>query len=105
MSERLDISSRRSSSISGVERRGARLLSDAVIGIGREVFADFEDGFELAVRAQAARDLRGSQRMAFLVREVVQDFSLERNHGGRGFLAGLDAGLMIRIDIDQAGVK
>ena len=56
---------RPSTTVGRVERRRARLLADAVVGIGGEVFADFEDRLKILVRADAAGDLRRGQGVDF----------------------------------------
>jgi hypothetical protein len=40
-----------------------------------------------------------------LLLEKLEDFQLQRDDGSGGFLASLDARLMIGVDVDQGGIE
>jgi len=92
--------------VGGFERSFARGSLDAVVlGIGGEMLAKFEDGFEFVVCADSTGELRGRKGVSALLGEIIQDPMLEIDDGGSGFLASFNTWLMIGVDIDERGVK
>ncbi len=70
-----------------------------------EVAQGVEDGFDFVASANGRGELRGAHLVASAVFEELHHLSLQGDHGGGGFLAGLDAGLVIGVDVDQRGIE
>ena len=50
-------------------------------------------------------DLLGGLRLVAVGLEVREHFGLHLEYAGRGLLAGLDAGLVVRVDADELSVQ
>src|SRR5580692_8043037 len=83
--------------VGGFEGSFARGFFYTVIGIGGDMFADFEDGLEVVMSADAARNLGRIKSVAALFGEITQDALLKINDAGCGFLAGLDTRLIVSV--------
>ena len=57
------------------------------------------------MRADAAGDLRGVQRVPLLLGEIREHLALERNHRARRLLSRFHAGLMVGVDVHERRVE
>ena len=69
--------------------------------VGGEVLADLEDGFRLVWDCELGGKLRGGERFGLVGLEKGENLELEGDDGSGDLLAGLDARLVVSVNVNQ----
>src|SRR5438445_494193 len=78
---------------------------NAPIWVGSQMFAELKDKLKFVVCANPAGNLSTGQGVPLLFSQVSSDLRLKGQDAGRSLLPRLDAGLMVGIYPDKAGIK